>query len=177
MCSPTDTKGWLGHLVDSITNDPPAEEFALEAPSRYAAGGATITDIKIVIDAQLAQRTDTPEIVMVYMGANDTVDPYYSGLSEAGWKADYQYVIDALHTKWPSAKIYLGKSWRLGYASRFAVINAWIDDLIAANSSFCYLGLDGQPILSGHAELYDGVHPNHDGCVALAAGWKPLLDY
>jgi lysophospholipase L1-like esterase len=166
-----DAKGWVGHLVDAIGTG------AAEQPLRIARGGADIYEISDFIVSDLSWRTLTPHKVCILIGANDIEDSHGWPQDEAVWKAAYQNVIDVLHAKWSSAKIYLGKSFRDGAReeSNMVTIHAWIDDLVAANPGLCYAGINTTLILNDHPELHDGVHPNHDGCVAIGNAWKALL--
>lgn len=168
-----DAEGWLGHLADSITN-------GLESPTRIARGGADIFEIQDYIDADLSSRPTQPHKICILIGANDVEDSHGWPQDETTWKADYQYVIDALHTKYSSAPIYLGKSYRNDAIklTRLTTLNGWIDDLVSTNSVFCYAGVNSYDVFYGHSEyMADEVHPNHNGCVALASAWKTLLDY
>ena len=98
-----------------------------------------------------------------------------------------EVVIDAVHTKWSSAKIYLGKSYRAGtYTTQFETIAGWIDDLVAANPGVVFSGLDSRNFYTGHQSaayggsepylLVDDVHPNHAGFVVMAAAWQTAMN-
>lgn len=173
----TDSKGWVGHLVDAITT---AGTNAAEQPTRIAHGGADVFDMQSMIDNDLHFRPLLPHRICVLIGANDVVDSHGYPQDKVTWKTSFQYVINALHTAYPAATIYLGKSYRsgAGYVSRFATIGSWIDELITENKTFCLAGVNSYDVLDGHAEyMSDEVHPNHDGCVALGNAWKTLLGY
>jgi len=167
-------------LVSSIALD--TKGYWAESPTRFASGGWTVQTVKDGIDAALAARSTTPDHILIYLGANDCVNPNWSDFDETLWKANYNYILAACHTKWPGAKIYLGKSYRYAADANLATLAGWIDDLVLENSTFCYAGVDGWAIFDGHPELRaldgaDPTHPNHAGFIALANGNKVILGY
>lgn len=155
--------------------------FWQESPARYANGGYDILDVQNGIDAALTARSTTPTHVLILIGSNDIADLHWGLFNETTWKADYQYVIDAIHTKWANAKIYLGKSYRDGdgYIVKLETLAGWIDDLVAANPGVCFAGIDSRTIYTGNEAtlLVDDVHPNHAGFIAMADAWKTILGY
>lgn len=101
--------------------------------------------------------------------------------SEATWIADYTTVLDAVHTKWPDAKCYVMRPWKRGYDSEAATIHGWIDTLVAARSSFAYVGPDEAVWLKGSDDgatnTSDGVHYSAAGKVAASRAWLSLWGY
>lgn len=159
-----------------------------EITPRAGHGGYDILDIQNVIDTDLAATSGTPTHVLILLGANDIATAHWPTFTEATWKADYQYCIDAVHTKWSSAIIYLCKSYRAGNEpnpSRLTTLAGWIDDLVMANPGVCVAGSDLRDIFTGHqsaayggAEPYylvDDVHPNHLGFTLLAQTVHSLI--
>lgn len=149
-------------------------------PLRYATGGWTTQVVRDGIDAALAARSDTPDYVLVNLGANDvnTGDP------GATWKTNTAYIADALHVKWPAAVVYLTKVWRRNtglQAAGIAAINGYIDELVAepARSSWLRVGINEANILEGGDDgatyTSDGVHPNAAGATLEAAAWRNVL--
>jgi lysophospholipase L1-like esterase len=163
--------GWPGHLVEAMQTATSQEWF--ELPVRYAVGGNTVERTKDNIDGILGSRSDTPTYTLILLGAND---PWVTeNLTEASFKADYRTVLDAIRAKWTTRPIYLGKSWREGSQATMDMVNGWIDDLIAEHPSYLFNAYDSYNVLDGHAELSDGVHPNHAGCIAMADEWTSVL--
>ena len=87
-----------------------------------------------------------------------------------------------MHTKWASAKIYCMRPWYLAYSAAADTCATWIAAVIAARSSFCYLGPDERVFLEngdgGATHIGgDGVHPNAAGYALTAAQWRSVLGY
>jgi lysophospholipase L1-like esterase len=145
----------------------------VERPARIAGSGTTVTYWRANIDAALVSTTlHTPHYILWNLGANDNAD------NEAGWKADAQYIIDAFHTKWTSAKIYFMRIWERSNPNLTAFAT-WYADLVAANPGVCFLGPDERVFLEngddGASLTTDGTHPNHAGYIATAQAWKTAL--
>lgn len=140
-------------------------------------GGRTVATGADEIDAELDASSISPQYVLANLGANDVS----LGLpTEATWKADYQYILDAIHTKWPSAKIYMMRPWRQTYDTECNTLAGWIADLVAANS-YCYTGPDERVFLEngddGATYTRDGIHPNAAGYALTAAQWQSAIGY
>jgi lysophospholipase L1-like esterase len=155
-----------------------------EKPIRIARGGKSTWELAGFIDDDLASRSDIPDFVFLYSGANDMWPPPYNGSVfidatwETSWKAAYTYIIEAIHTKYPSALQFIGKSYRCdpltGAVNTWfpQYIYPWTDDLV---SSISYLraGIEGYTILqTGFPESMggDSVHPACAGHALLAEG-------
>lgn len=134
----------------------------LEHPVRLATSGWSITDLKNNIVAELAARSIVPEYVNINIGVNGV-----GIINEATFKADYQTVIDAIHAKWPVAKLYLTRVWARGADATFLTMKTWIDTLVSTNSSFCFQGADENVWLK-HTD--DGATYTVDGLHYSAAG-------
>ena len=147
-------------------------------PARFATGGWTTQVVKDGIDAALAARSDTPDMVCINLGANDvnTGDP------GATWRTNTEYIVDAIHTKWPNARVYLTKVWRRNtglQAVGIAAINGYTDTIVAARSSWLSVAVNEANIIEGGDDgvtyTSDGVHPNEAGCTLLAAAWRAAI--
>jgi len=175
-----DGLGWPYHLRQELDNAQ-ADYWWQEKPVRFAAGGETVATIKAGIDAYLATVSDVPYYALILLGAND-IGAGWDNLTEASWKADYRYILDALRAKWPSVLIYLGKSFRdgAGEEAKLAILAGWIDDLVAENPSYLFNTFNSMDFLDGHPELFpegDNVHPNHAGMIVMAQYWLTALGY
>jgi lysophospholipase L1-like esterase len=175
----TDNKGWPLHLVDVVRTATGLN--VAEQPTRIARGGCDVAEMASVIDAELgySYRNKAATKIMVYLGANDITDSHGWPLNETTWKTNYRYILNALHTKWATTPIYIGKSYRNDaiMLTRLAILSGWIDDLVA-EQAYYHAGLDGRDVFTGHPELLaDEVHPNHDGCVAMGNAWKTIIGY
>lgn len=170
--------GYPSHLITYL-NERDGSGW-LESPSRWANGGWSSWDLELVIDTWLAAATTTPDYIFLYYGANDPyeADPLHMPLydEEASWKAAYDHILTALHTKWADALIWIGKSYRCdsngnpeGWFTQY--IYPWTDDLLA---TYPYLkeGIKGYEVLqAGWPESMggSGVHPACLGHQLLAA--------
>lgn len=138
--------------------------------------GANVVSIDI-------QRIDTnypPDYIFLYYGANDqypndNVGDYtaLAASDEVSWKAAYTYTIEALHTAFPNALMWIGKSYRcnaVGSVDSFLpnLIFPWTDDLVAA-IPYLYAGINGAEILqAGYPEsMGNPPHSVHPACYGL----------
>lgn len=166
--SKSDTDSWLTALVNSNY------DFG-EATPRCAAGGRTADNTAAAIDAHLATVTGTPTHVLFNLGANDV-----SALpSSADWIADASYIIDAIHAKWPYAKIYIAYPWRQGYTTECNTLAGYIDSVIALYPTFVFAGHNERVWLEGGDDgatmTTDGVHYSSAGQTECEAQWRAIL--
>lgn len=143
---------------------------------KIATAGWKISDIKGAIDAGLAALTTTPSYIFINEGVNETA----LTAIESSYKSDYQYVLDAIHTKFPTAQIRMSNVWKRNWdVTVNANVNQWIDDLVALNSSFCTAGDDERVWLEngddGATYTTDGVHYNAAGATEKAAQLVTIL--
>jgi lysophospholipase L1-like esterase len=142
-----------------------------------ATSGATVAIRKSSIDSELASIPLAADYILCNFGANDVTDTP----NETYWNTNYQYIIDALHAKWPTAKIYLAKAWRRNYDAWCDTLAGRIDTLIAANPGVCFAGHDERVWLEGGDNgvtmTVDGVHYSTAGEAECAAQWQTILGY
>lgn len=144
--------------------------------TRNGHGGYSTWDGAAVIDSDISGMGSV-DYIFLYWGANDAYPndhlgdytPLGAG-DETSWKAAYTYIIEACHTKWANAHIWIGKSYRcnsLGAPDGFLTnyVFPWTDDLV---SSFSYVsaGINGAEILqAGYPEsMGDPPHSVHPAC-------------
>ena len=182
----------------------------VESPTRIAAGGTTVRDWATdqgtngvlyatygagrPIDLALAAAVGTPNYILCNLGVNDTryeEGTAHSGATHGGpfdfatWITNYEYILDAFHTKWPNAQIYIMRPWcaTADVPTRPADFGTMDDTsipaIIAARSSFCFLGPDERGFLQGsdNGATYtiDGVHPTPGGYQLTASQWKNMM--
>jgi lysophospholipase L1-like esterase len=140
----------------------------LEKPARIATGGITVVATAAAIDAALATRTDVPEVIWIDLGIND-----YGVTSEADFKSNYLYIIDACHTKWPNARIFLDQVYKDILDT--TAMNAWIAFIASERSSFVQLGTDER--IYGPGNTTDGVHFTNYGYKLKADAILTVLGY
>lgn len=133
--------------------------------------GWYVHDLKTNIDARLALITSTPapEFALINIGVNDAaVLP-----TEATFKSDFLYVLDALHAKWSSLPCYLAHVFCDTNDARevnCATVNIWIDYVINQRA-FAHAGIDETSFLTGANLTADKVHPSIQGYTETARQW------
>lgn len=140
-------------------------------------GGATVAIRAASIAADLAALPLRVNDVLINLGSNDV-----SALpAEATWKADLSAILDAMHTQWPSAKVYVMRPWRRDYATECDSLATWIADVISTRSAWALVGPDERVFLEngddGVTYATDGVHPNAAGYALTAAQWQTVMGY
>lgn len=144
-----------------------------------ALNGATVAVTKLTFDANLAKTTRSAGTrrVLFNFGAGEAL----AMPTEAQFESDYEYLIDAVHTKWPGAKVYLMTPWRADASANCDTLAAWIAVVVAARSSFVFAGPDERIFLKGSDNgatyMSDGIHPNTAGYALTAAQWQSAMGY
>lgn len=161
------------------------ERWIEDTPRNWAVAGKTVATLKSSIDDYISGHSINAwvdkNIFLINLGANDVG----GALDEATWKANYQYIIDAILAKWPYAKIYIAKPWRRGYATECNTLAGWIDNLITSNAitypGQVFLGHDEQGWLeggdNGATMTTDGIHYSTAGHAECASQWLTILGY
>lgn len=133
--------------------------------ARLAIGGTDTPDWVARIDADLAAIDATTagrvKFVLYNLGANDNNDaPVY-----ATYYADTLYCVQALHTKFPAAQIYLAKIWERGDQTWITTVQYAVVDALAAAYSYVHVGIDERLTLEagddGATWTSDGTHPTN----------------
>jgi lysophospholipase L1-like esterase len=130
------------------------------------------------IDTELAAYDGTEGYtdILVNLGAGDVV----SLPVEATWKTQFGYILDALHAKWPQARVFVMRVWRQGLDANCDTYAGWIDDILASRS-WAQVGPDERVFLKqeddGASRCPDGVHPNSLGYWWTAEEWRSILGY
>ena len=149
---------------------PHITNYILAANGRTAATGAA------AIDAELAASSANPGYILFNLGVTDA-DAWPA---EATWKANIGYILDAMHTKWPRALIYMMRVWRRDYSAECNTLDGWIDAIIAARD-YCRTGPDERVFLengdNGVTYTADGIHPNAAGYALTATQWQTAIGY
>lgn len=123
----------------------------------------------------LAAERSNHTAVLFNLGVND-----FGAATEAGWKADVQYIAAAVHARWPQALFYLMRPWKQGHNATADTYAGWIADIVAG-CSYCRSGPDERSWLKGADDgatnTTDGIHYSAAGQAAAAAQWKTTLGY
>lgn len=156
-------------------------DTGLETPTGLgylARNGSTVAIMQDAIDADLAAMAaaPAPTHILVNLGVNDVA----GGLpAEAGWNADLEYILDAFHTKWPSAKVYVVKPWYRGGLVGCNTVAGRIDTVLSTRSAWAFVGHDERVWMEGGDDgatmTHDGVHVSVAGAAECARQWRTIL--
>lgn len=172
-------------VVDGKTGYPPLLVASLttatgvawaESPLRIGRPGYTSAMMRALIDKDLTTLPSAPDWILVNLSIND------AGGVEATITADMNYILDAMHVKFPSARILLMRVWSSGAPSGgVSMLDDTIYPALVATRPYCALGPDERVFLKGsdNGATYtaDGIHPNHAGYVLTAAQWQTAMGY
>jgi lysophospholipase L1-like esterase len=153
-----------------------------EALSRIGVGGITVALMQASIDLWLIGCQQPPDYVVLDLGVNDVANGQ-GQVDPATWESNMGYIVDACHTKWPSAKVYQIQTWASSDNGQTnALDDTWKPAVIAAGrAAWCFLGPDERITLKGSdngaSETLDGTHPNRTGSTAMGAAIKTALGF
>ena len=138
--------------------------------------GETTTAIAGHVATEVTQmNTNPPEEVMLSMGSNNIC------WAQVSLEADYTTILDALHTAWPTARLFVTRSWIRGYDACADTHATAVDAVLVGRGAYAFVGPDERVILkgadNGATNTTDGVHPSPAGSAALAADWITRLGY
>jgi lysophospholipase L1-like esterase len=154
-----------------------SDRTGLQEVPRIGVSGRTAATAQAAIDAELAAYIFTPYYILCNLGANDAL----ALPAQATWKANYKYVLQAMHVKWATAQIYIMRPWRQGTDAACNSMATWIGELVADAdlTGYCHLGPDERVFLkssdNGASYTADGVHPNRAGHYVTAQQWQTAL--
>lgn len=166
--------------LDALDN--PVKDWVHNIPrSGWAVSGYDVASLKSVIDAQIARHTVHSDaernVFLVNIGVND--DDY--DINKAQWMSNYQYIIDAIKTKWSDAEIFLATPWHRNHSWALDSIAVWIGTIIDNNPGSCFAGHDERIWLEGGDDgatmTYDGWHYTDAGEAECANQWKTILGH
>lgn len=155
-----------------------------EMPARVGRGGYSVATggntFQSTVDADIAARASNiaPDYILINAGVNDTG----TVPSQGNFTTGYLYVLDALHTAWPNARILCMRIWARNEDTDSATVNGYINACIAARSSFAFAGPDESVFLkngadNGNTYTTDGIHPNRAGYIQTAAQWQTVMGF
>jgi len=176
--------GWAKKIFTDLNadyNSTPGLYFAEDTPRNWAVGGWTSVNIAAAIDSFLTAHTlnskNDYNIFLINLGTGDL----FYGTSEADYKTAMLYIVDAVKVKYPNAICFISKPWRRGYNTEATTMAGWVDDIVAARSTFCYVGDDENVWMKGADDgatmTFDGVHYSVAGDLAKEAAVRAVLGY
>lgn len=171
----TATNGYRDALVANL--EATANWSTVGFVGAYALGGGTTANIASGIDAYLASLIDAwinPDFVLVNVGSND-INSIGGSLDESAWQASADYILSAVHTRFPSAQIGLACPIVLDNSTGTNTFCGWVTTAIASHSAYTFAGPDERAFLPGH--LSDNTHPDASGYALTAAAWQAAMGY
>lgn len=170
---------WQDILANSLatTTGRPWRQLA-----NYGIGGAMVSTYKLVVDSHIAAYNAAsfppPTVVLFSIGVNDAASVLPA---EATWETNLAYILDAYHTAWPNATVYLSKPWGRGYAANIATLEGWIDTVRSTRTAWCLAG-DRESVWlengdNGVSRTNEGIHYNAAGATAKAAALYTAMGY
>lgn len=174
----TGVKSWRTMLRDGLYI--PSQTNWTESPTAIGITGISTATMATLVDGHIAAMSTTPDVILYNLGANDVSIPI-----TAQWPIDTNYILDAYHTAFPFAKIYLAKVWRQdtgGIAARIATINNYIDTaVLPGRTAWLAVGMDEGTYLPGSDDgatyTEDGIHYSSAGAMLVAQNWQTGMGY
>lgn len=150
-------------------------------PAQIAANGATVAIREAAITTDLAARVDTPNFILCNLGIVDIgSNEFNDSAARDIWVTKYQTIIDAIHAKWPNARIGILRVWARTYPHLDLMDDTYIPQVIAGRA-WASLGPDERDFLEngddGVTYTSDGVHSNAAGELLTAQEWKTWMGY
>jgi hypothetical protein len=154
-----------------------------ENPRNWAVSGKDIATAKAAIDGWIAGHTAKTyfdkNVFFINFGIIES-----AGETEANFKSNYLYIIDALQVKWPNCDIFITYPGAGTVPTRHDILEPWINDIIAARSRV-YAGDDEEAWAKGADDyatmFYDLLHyaavAHAAKVVALRARTLAVLGY
>lgn len=135
--------------------------------------GYETSDLAGVIDADLAAAPESEyQYAILNIGINDIL---HGNTDWADMETQIGYVLDAIHAKWASCKIFVDKIWS---ASAIDANQNYFDDtvipnVLATRSAWAFLGTDERITIkaddNGATYTHDGTHyRNPEGYIQIA---------
>ena len=145
--------------------------------------GSTVTSRATTVAAELSALSlpyppsVAPRAVLFQLGVVDA-RTVVAG-DEAAWKAALGTILDAFHSKWPTALVYVAKPWGRDEAAGCDILAPWIDSVVDARD-WADDGPDERIYLEGGDDgatmTFDGVHPTDAGSLGGADQWFTTIN-
>lgn len=165
---------YQGYLIPLLANQRTYQLWRV-TPAVIAVGGRTTATAQAAVDAELAAEVGTPDVILYNLGANDVS----SMPVQATYQTNIAYILDAFHTKWASALVYVMKCGRQNFDTECNTLVTWNTTVIDARSSWAFFGGDERVFLKGSdnyvTNTTDGTHANDAGTRLTAAAWAAVI--
>lgn len=167
------SNSWPGTLTGDMNVSATPDNWSNDNIAAAAQGAAYFsTNISTLLAGQLDNHT----LALINIGVND-----FGVLADPGWTTDMLVTIDALKSKWPTIQVYLMRPWKRGFDTDADTYAGYIDNIVAARSSFVHLGPDERVWLkgsdNGFTNTTDGVHYSAAGEAECVNQWLTYLGF
>lgn len=170
------SSGFAAELTDLLQAELPLSMWLKNDP--LTIGGVSTEQLYARVDSDLAARPSSPEYlwVLLTLGTNDVpVLP-----AEAAWKTATAGILDAIHAKWPNARVGLARPWKRDATAECNTLAGWQDDVMASRP-WSFHGPDERIYLEngddGATYTTDGTHPTLAGYTLAAQKWLEAMGY
>ncbi len=158
---------WVQNLVDS---------GYVKVNHSMAYTGWQTGSIKDRIDDSLAALDGTPDYILMDLGINDA----RNDLPQTETRANFDYVLDAIHTALPSTIIFMARVWDRDHTSQRMLVNATIDSIVSERNSYVKYGHDETIWFeggdNGETMSGDGLHYNAASEIEVTNQWVTILE-
>lgn len=145
----------------------------------YAVPGVTTATVAGNIQSYLdgfVEVEKVPESVLINLGSNDLVYINGGSVNQASWTANMGTILDAVHTKWPTANVYLMRVYNSDWPTeQTALDDTYIPAVLVGRTAWAFVGPDERTFLPGNVS--DNTHPNATGYDLTAAEWQTVMGY
>lgn len=144
----------------------------------YAVGGVTTATVAGDIAAYLdtLDPAKVPLHVLINLGTNDLPGIQSGSITQTPWVNNMGTILDAVHAKWPSAKVYLMRVYWSAYpAAQDTLDDTYIPAVLSGRGAWAFVGPDERTFIPGNTA--DGTHPNAHGYDLTAAEWQTVMGY
>jgi len=156
---------------------PSADGWEIDPAALAVVGGRAVT-LSTGVDAWIAAADRAPEWALVDIGINDLSAP---ATSEADYKTQLAYTLDAIHAAWPSCKALVSKIWGRGFDAQADTMAGWIDSVLATRSPWAAVGDDERVWMKGSDNgatmSSDGIHYSSAGNTEKAIRVRVAMGY
>lgn len=100
---------------------------------------------------------------------------------EAAFKADYAYILDAVHTRFPLASVGVNLPWARGEDVDAATAKTWIEAVLLPRAAWTFIAVDEAVTVKGADDgatnTYDGIHLSAAGITAVSQAIVTAMGY
>ena len=169
------------YLMASLNAIPLSVTVNAQSDNLYI-GGITTAGLAARVAADMNDRPAKDGMsyqhVLITLGVND----FPAMPAEAAYKADLATILDTIHAKWATTKVYVALPWGRNYDAQADIMAPWITAVIGARAAWAFVGPDERVWMkgadNGATMTVDGIHPSTPaGRIEGAARWQTIIGY